>query len=885
MELQEQGVKVLKEQLQRFPLILLSWSGGKDSSVILNLTLAAALELKKAGIVPPPIVVTHADTLLENPEMGNYVEIEKQKILDFAKQNSLDVQVHTSTPHLNSQWAVRVLSGRALPVFPSSGNGGNRDCTIDYKIQPMNRLRSQILKKHKLDKQDVLTIIGTRFDESVVRSKKMTERQEDDKAPWVNKKTQELQLSPIARWKTTDIWEYLDQCKSGEEQAYSDFTDLFRLYQDGSEAQKNLGIQDEMPVYTARYGCLVCTAGKDKCMTNLVSNDPSRYGYLGNLLKLQKFIIDTQYDLDRRNWVGRTIKDGYITVTPDSYSPNMLKELLMYTLTIDCIEKQRASDQGIAPRFELVSMEALIAIDATWSLQGFHRPFTALALYDQVYNQHARYNIPETTKVPQKKMPPKKYFLIGEDWDEGHEWEYTGLRDVTLELVGDCVGTKRLNNGKTVMNVNTDLAFSVDPEGMFLFLDFELPNILAQYHDGYFDSFSKTHGYHKYLQLGFLQLAKGKEFLADKIMRRTAFKERHGLAGQIENLDELLENSLSAKELKEHLAKKNEKASAMLYSSAFDNISEIQGLILAKRPLAVSVHQLNFESSTYDLMIEHALSGGHILVDSQSSMENEEIDFDDVISRYSKVVEDTQGHVTIVAPNRIGQQQETFNLIEDHMFSLRRLMDVNATVLIPLQKGIKTPYEAFCMSMDILGVESLGVALHSNEQGFSEEDLRNLLSGVLKPTHIHFLSEKTEDLQLDSLKDIVQQTSPETVITVDDGKRFVGKSPVNAPLVEEQQNISIIDVQGPVEEESLLETLNSLSEDQIKDFFQQITPWDCKFSPETLAYLYNRDGAESRLLSSALGTEWYKGNALDSEAQASLKEIDAETDVEIFSLG
>lgn len=72
---------------------------------------------------------------------------------------------------------VRVIGGRALPPFP----GTNGDCTIDWKVSPMRRLRKKVLRRLQSrgghgPRPEPVVLLGTRYDESAVRSQNMRER-------------------------------------------------------------------------------------------------------------------------------------------------------------------------------------------------------------------------------------------------------------------------------------------------------------------------------------------------------------------------------------------------------------------------------------------------------------------------------------------------------------------------------------------------------------------------------------------------------------------------------------------------------------------------------------------------------------------------------------
>lgn len=229
--------RVLTELLVKGMPVCVSWSAGKDSSTVLNLLLSAASKLRAGGQPVPPIVVTHADTLIENPEMVQYARREMLQVEAFSRRHGLDVTIEISTPNLSAQWAVRVIGGRALPPFP----GTNRDCSTDWKISPMRRLRKKVLKRLQVrsgngPQREPVVLIGTRYDESAVRAQNMRERGESDieisRGVDENGKPSHLFLSPVAFWSSDDIWEYLATARSGAIAAYSTFEDTFRVYAD-----------------------------------------------------------------------------------------------------------------------------------------------------------------------------------------------------------------------------------------------------------------------------------------------------------------------------------------------------------------------------------------------------------------------------------------------------------------------------------------------------------------------------------------------------------------------------------------------------------------------------------------------------------------------------
>ena len=506
--------------LNQHPLAISS-SYGKDSTCSLNLVLQVAQEMTKQGHSLPPIIISHADPLVENPAMARHAKEEMARIREFVAAEGLQVEIRVATPNLLAQWPVRVIGGKALPVFAMKKE---RDCTKDLKIAPQNRLRKAVLKELAGQGKAPVTVLGTRFEESSNRKARMEGRGENGDGVWINSDG-ELMLSPIADWTTAEVWTYLNACAAGESFAYGDFKGLIDLYLDGATEIETAENGCQVPV--CRFGCSVCTVGRDKSMEALLANRPEKYGYMAGLLRLQKFLVNTQYDLGRRQWLGRSVTDdGCVAIAPDVYSPQMLQDLLRYCLTLDVKEKEAACRLGIDPRFEIISMQVLIAIDAYWSLNGYLPAFRALAIYKDVYLDGNRYEIPEIAPTPRVTIPKPKYLSVGKEWWEDYEW--AGLYDPLLDAFGEgCVEHATLTNGRKVLGVRKDLSFDVDLESAHLTLELELDSLLERHRN---PLTARTAAFHWYVQTGILNIAKGKHASElDFILRRTLMKQRQGL--------------------------------------------------------------------------------------------------------------------------------------------------------------------------------------------------------------------------------------------------------------------------------------------------------------------------------------------------------------------
>lgn len=503
----------------------LSWSAGKDSSVCAALTLRAAAEVKAQTGSCPPILLHHGDTLVEQPEISLHARAEIAKMSQYAQRHGLDLRVAIVTPALSSTWQVKVIGGRGIPTFVTSSQ---RNCTIDLKRVPIERARKAMLRDLKSAGASSFSILGTRYEESQERRRRMEERGETSDSLWLGDDGQPY-LSPIAHWSSDDVFELLGLAAAGRLACYSDFSDTLRIYADSGGSScavvadmATASLKQARPC-GARTGCWSCTpiGHADKSMDNLIATSP-RYSYLAGLSRLRNWLVNTQYDWSARNWLGRTLDaDGYVTVLPDVYSPSVLEKLLRWCLSLDVIERREAARAGVAPRFQVISLDQLIAIDASWSLQGyFKRPFSALAVYRDVVEEGNLLQVPLTSPMPKVAMPPRRYLKVGEGWSQlNRDYRLAGLEGDIFGFPSECGPAYRTEDLYSVSEEGAEFVFGV----MF--------DELMERHDR--ADGSCTDAFRLYLQYGTIAVTAQSASRYSEILRRTVWKERHGLVGEI----------------------------------------------------------------------------------------------------------------------------------------------------------------------------------------------------------------------------------------------------------------------------------------------------------------------------------------------------------------
>ena len=513
------SVGAIRRVFEQGRAVICAWSAGKDSSVLLSLTLTAAIEVKRAGL-SPWVIVVHADVGVENPEIARLAASELRKAEAFAKQHGVSLTVRIAVPAFWDSFPVRVIGGRALPTFPDT----RRDCSGDWKRLPNERAIAELERAMEARGEPAPVLMtGVRLDESDVRAANIRSRGETSIECWTDTQGRK-RLSPLLWWTVDEVFFYLGLANAGVIPTYSDFAATMATYQAAGGSSCVVVADAEMERHakpcSSRFGCWACTAVReDRSLAQMIQSEPGRYGYMAPLAAIRDFIANTQYDWSRRTLVGRNIVDGYVSIGVDTYSPSMLADLLRYTLSA-----QKAS--GV----RIVNEAQLLAIDARWSQYAIAPPFSALKIWMEV-EKGARWTPPKVRPVPKTEVPRLGLIYVGGDWNDDitSELAVTGLRNPYLELFRDACGPglKTIRSGRAVIDVEGDS--EVDVESACLFMDFEAERMLEERSSADQDW---TMGYQTYVGMGLISPAKGQSARVDAILRRSQWRQRHNLHGE-----------------------------------------------------------------------------------------------------------------------------------------------------------------------------------------------------------------------------------------------------------------------------------------------------------------------------------------------------------------
>lgn len=578
------SVGLIADAMDQGLVPLYSYSGGKDSSVTLNLGIDAALARKQAGLPVPPIYVLHSDTLIENPIIHKHVMGQLQEIHQFGEQVGLDIRVRVVTPNLLDTWQVSIIGGSDIPTFPHIRQ---RRCTVDMKSSPLDKAFSQIVREIQEGGGMPVSITGTRSEESVARAANMAKRGE---GAWlrplirggkkirvegskeyrrVGGKQVGYQLSPIADWNENDVWHYLSRAGSDTGKTWPGYVPNFEatrsVYADAmGECPVTLGDAASQggSGCGSRFGCATCCAVKeDKSMRNMLGV----YPMLRGINQIQRWVMNSRYDYSLRRPIYRNPDPttGWLRVAPNNYDAPTTEHLLRMMLTVDKNEQVRAQavlmdiEEGLLddtpenraladPMFQLITDEMLIGIDALWSREALHRPFHALKIYKEIYFEGRDYFPRPGPEVQDQGMPeafwidlPEEVKLDGGFRDSVYEAFTEGCRQygvrervtVSREIAEDGEEkAARQMSGDFERYLQVELAesFSVDPEGAGLVLDLELDRLI-EIHDNWNDHSSWTYGVMHYLQLGTVAISAGNRQMFETMIDRTRLWETEGL--------------------------------------------------------------------------------------------------------------------------------------------------------------------------------------------------------------------------------------------------------------------------------------------------------------------------------------------------------------------
>lgn len=390
-----------------------SVSWGKDSLAVTILMVEAIRRAKERGMAIADCTLVSANTGTENPEMDYYCELMANAMKVYCRYHDLPIKYHVASPDITASFHYRHIGRGFLFRYP----GMTRDCTVDWKIKPMSKVKKRLLASNSATQ---LTLIGTRFSESETRNKEMQGRGEQPSEIMFGT-LGEHYATPIADWDVEDVWCLIMYCDQRDGKAIyhsfkPHFDETLTLYREanGGECVAILGDKNlSQAACGARFGCWSCmpSGTKDKSLTAMVEQGNQ---HLKHILALRDWMFAVRWDYGARQLIGKAINPKEpIKLAPNEFRLSMRKKMLGFMLTIDVIERERAAREGVTPRFQLLTPSQIITIDYLWMLDADEtKGFSALTEYHNVVYLGARHfpSSDDLTATPKEPFTVKWFY-------------------------------------------------------------------------------------------------------------------------------------------------------------------------------------------------------------------------------------------------------------------------------------------------------------------------------------------------------------------------------------------------------------------------------------------------------------------------------------------
>jgi len=274
----------LKEEIRELYLAddvpwIIGYSGGKDSTAVLQLTWLALAELP-AEQRRKTVDVISTDTMVENPVVAAWVTRSLEVMKATASSEHVPIETHRLTPRLEDSFWVNLI-GKGYPAPRHKF----RWCTERLKIKPSNAFISSIVRKSG----EAILLLGSRKAESRARARAMARHEKHRARDHLSPNAalpNTLVYTPIEDWSNDDVWMFLMQVKNPW--GYNN-KDLLTMYQGASpDGECPLVVDSSTPSCgDSRFGCWVCTlVDKDKSMTAMIQNDQDKE-WMAPLLELR----------------------------------------------------------------------------------------------------------------------------------------------------------------------------------------------------------------------------------------------------------------------------------------------------------------------------------------------------------------------------------------------------------------------------------------------------------------------------------------------------------------------------------------------------------------------------------------------------------------------
>src|ERR1035437_345048 len=337
---------------------IVGFSGGKDSTTLLQLVFFALLELLDEGKpLHKELHVLCNDTLVENPAVVRWIDDTLDKIRAAGEGYGFPIKVVKVTPVLADTFWINLI-GKGYP----SPNRFFRWCTERMKINPTNKYIKDTLGENG----EAIILLGTRKAESTNRKASMARYERKNQRLRKHSLVGVYVFAPIAELSDAHVWTYLLQVPSPWQ---GDNRKFFTLYRNASGGECPLVIDTNTPSCgNSRFGCWTCTVvDEDKSMEGLIDTGET---WMEPLLEMRDWLKKIRDDVSMRQGYRRNLQDGLGPFTKES-RVRVLRRLLQVQKEIE---------------IPLITSEELSGIQWIW-YHDFHDAPSVTEIYYEVFGE------------------------------------------------------------------------------------------------------------------------------------------------------------------------------------------------------------------------------------------------------------------------------------------------------------------------------------------------------------------------------------------------------------------------------------------------------------------------------------------------------------------
>ena len=289
--------RIQKVYIQNKSPFVVGYSGGKDSTAVLDLTLQALynLYIEDISIINKVTYILTSDTLVENPFIISLIDSTFESLEKL--KDILNLKLVRVIPKIEESFWVSIIGkGYPLPL------NRFRWCTRQLKVEPMKLIMNKLFDI----KDGFISVLGIRFEESSSRKEKMDKNSiefSDDMYRSVDD-SNSIIFAPINDIKTSDLWRFL--LKRKKSIWGLDYAILYEMYWDTSKecpmALESSMIDDStLNCGSSRWGCWICPMSSTIWLDNMVNNG---LNVLKPLADFRKWLIEGRDNRTNR-YLGR----------------------------------------------------------------------------------------------------------------------------------------------------------------------------------------------------------------------------------------------------------------------------------------------------------------------------------------------------------------------------------------------------------------------------------------------------------------------------------------------------------------------------------------------------------------------------------------------------